>query len=92
MPKYLLEVPHEAERLICARIVRDFLSTGSHFLTHTDWGCHDGVHTGWITVEVDSKDEARMILPPAARSKARIVELNKFTIEQMDEIIKEHQR
>lgn len=84
MPKYLIEVHHEAGAQICADIVQIFLSSGSHFLTHADWGCMDGVHTAWIVVEVDSKEQAECILPPAIRSQARIVALNKFTKEQVE--------
>jgi hypothetical protein len=42
-------------------------------------------------VEVDSKEEARRILPPAFRSQARIVGLNKFSMEQIEEILLHHQ-
>lgn len=84
MPRFLIEVPHEAESSACIHVVQTFLSSGSHFLTHADWGCMDGDHTTWIVVEVDSKEEARSILPPALRSQARIVALNKFTKEQME--------
>jgi hypothetical protein len=91
MPRFLIEVPHEADVLACARVVEIFLKTGSHFVTHTDWGCMDGVHKAWLTVEVDSKEEARRILPPAFRSQARIVGLNKFSMEQIQEILLHHQ-
>ena len=65
MPKFLIEVPHESEVVACARAVKVLLESGSHFLTHADFGCCDGVHKSWIVVDVDSKDEARHILPPA---------------------------
>lgn len=91
MARFLIEVPHEPETVACARAVRLLLTTGSHFLTHADWGCKDGEHAGWITVEADSKEEARAILPPAYRSQARIVKLNKFTLEEIDEILSYHQ-
>ncbi|MEJ2733941.1 MAG: hypothetical protein P8189_10320 [Anaerolineae bacterium] len=91
MAEYLLEVPHEADPLACARAVRVFLETGSHFLTNADWGCFDGVHKAWITLEAESKEEARYVLPPAFRSKAKIVRLNKFTLEEIDEIERQHQ-
>jgi len=51
-----------------------------------------GLHTAWIIVEVDSKEEARSILPPAFRSQAKIVALNKFTLEQIEPILRQHQR
>jgi len=41
-------------------------------------------------VEVESKEEARSILPPVFRSQANIVKLNKFTIEEIDELSRHH--
>jgi len=90
MARFLIEVPHEEEVVACARVVEIFLKTGSHFVTHTDWGCMDGEHKAWLIVEVDSKEDARRILPPAFRPQARIVGLNKFTMEQIDEILVHH--
>ncbi|MHC4338348.1 MAG: hypothetical protein ACYSTG_10465, partial [Planctomycetota bacterium] len=75
----------------CARAIQILLKTGSHFLTHADWGCLDGEHKGWVIVEVESKQEVRSILPPAYRSQAKIVELNKFTLEEIDEILRHHE-
>ena len=90
MARFLVEVPHEPEALACARAVEIFLRTGSHFLTHADWGCMDGDHRAWIIVEVDSKDEARVIIPPALRTQAKIVRLNAFTMEQVEELRLHH--
>ena len=91
MARFLIEVPHEAEKVECARAIQILLSTGSHFLTHAEWGCLDGVHKGWIIMELESKQEARSILPPAYRSQAKIVELNKFTMEEIEEILRHHE-
>jgi len=90
MARFLIEVPHEAEPTACARAVKVFLETGSHFLTNADWGCLDGEHKAWIIVELDSKEEARALLPPAYRPEAKIVKLNKFTMEEIDEMIRHH--
>ena len=90
MSRFLIEVPHEAEVAACARAVRVFLETGSHFLTHADWGCMDGVHKAWIIVDVEDKGQARTILPPVFRSQAEIVKLNEFTMAQLDEIMSHH--
>lgn len=90
MAKYLIEVPHEPETRECALAVQVFLTTGSHFLKNADWGCLDGEHKGWIIVELDNKEEARNILPPNYRSQAKIVKLNKFSIEEIDEILHHH--
>ncbi len=90
MARFLIEVPHEAEHEACLRAVRILLTSGSHFLTHSDFGCLDGEHKGWLIVEVESKEEARSILPPSFRSQASIVKLNKFTIEEVDELLRHH--
>ncbi len=91
MARFIIEVPHEAEVIACARAVEIFLTTGSHFLTNADWGCLDGVHKAWIIADVDNKDEARGILPPAYRSQARIIQLNKFELKEIQDLLSHHQ-
>jgi len=91
MARFFIEVPHEAEATACARVVEIFLKSGSHFLTHADWGCMDGEHKAWIVADVKSREEARAILPPAMRSEAKIVQLNFFTMEEIEEILRHHQ-
>jgi hypothetical protein len=91
MARFLIEVPHDAEQVACARVVQVFLKSGSHFLTHADWGCRDEEHKAWIIADVDNKEEARWIVPPAFRSQAKIVRLNNFTLEEIDEILLLHQ-
>lgn len=44
MPRFLIEVSHESGLVSCARAVNVLLQTGSHFLTHADFGGQDGVH------------------------------------------------
>ena len=84
MPKFLIEVPHEADTLECTRVVHVFLSTGSHFLTHAEWGCKDGVHSAWMLVDMESKAEALAIVPPAFRAHARVVGLTQFTLAEIE--------
>ena len=91
MARFLIEVPHEAEVVACARAIKILLETGSHFLTHADFGCEDGVHKGWIVVDVDSKEGARNMLPIPYRRQATIVELCKFGIAELDELIRHHE-
>ena len=90
MAKFLIELPHESEVVACARAVKVLLETGSHFLTHADFGCCDGVHKAWIVVEGDSHEEVRNMLPPAYRRKASVVELCKFGLAELDDLIKRH--
>lgn len=89
--RFLIEVSHEATMVGCARVVDIFLKSGSHFLSQADWGCRDGQHMAWMIVDVDSKDEARRILPPAFRAQAKIVQLNTFTIGEIEDILRQHQ-
>ena len=90
MPRFLIEVPHESEPVACARAVQLLLQTGSHFLTNAEFGCKDGDHRGWIVVEGESKEQVRNVLPPAYRASARIVGLNKFSLEELRELLKHH--
>jgi hypothetical protein len=90
MPKFLIEVPHEEEAMACTRAVRILLESGSHFLTHAEWGCKDGVHKAWLFADVDNKDQALAIVPPAYRSQTRIVQLNHFSIQEVDELVRYH--
>ncbi len=91
MPKFLIEVPHEAEPIACLRAIKVLQETGSHFLTNADYGCHDGVHKAWIVMEVDDKEAARNILPPVYRPRATVTALNKFSASEVDELLAYHQ-
>lgn len=90
MARFLIEVPHEAEPHACLLAVKLLLSTGSHYLTQADFGCFDGEHKAWITVEAENKKEAQSVLPPVYRAQAKIVQLNKFTMEAIDELLQKH--
>jgi len=92
MPKYLIEVEHEAKKEACEQAIRIFLNTGSHFLTNADWGCMDGEHKAWLILDVDNKEQARTVLPPAFRRQAKIIQLNKFSLDKMDEIRPYHEQ
>ncbi len=90
MPRFYIEVPHEAEKVACLRAIKVLQETGSHFLTNADYGCKDGDHTARIVVELDSKKEALMIVPSAYRRKAKVVQLNSFSVEEIDELLRHH--
>ena len=90
MPKFLIEVPHEEEVVACARAIKILFESGSHFLTNADFGCQDGVHKAWIVVDVDTKEEARAIVPVAYRSRSTVVRLCKFGTKQLDALIARH--
>ena len=90
MARFLIEVPHEGEKTACALAVRILVTTGSHFLTHADFGCLDGEHKAWIIVEGESKEELRSIVPPTYRSQAKIMKLNRFALEEIEELLRQH--
>ena len=89
MSKYLIEVPHDEDEKECARVVEVFLKSGSHFLTHADWGCRDGEHKAWIMADVNSKQDAIYIIPPAFRTQAKVVSLSKFSMKDVDEVLRQ---
>ena len=90
MAKFLIEVPHGADKKSCDEAIEVFLRTGSHFLTHADWGCMDGDHKAWIIAEVDSKADALLIVPPRYRSQAKVVQLTTFTNKDLVEADRYH--
>jgi hypothetical protein len=90
MSKFLIEVPHDREQVACARAVQAFLSSGSHFVANAEWGCRDGDHRAWIIVDVDSKEEARSIVPPIYRPQAKVIGLNRFTLREIEAMLREH--
>ncbi len=90
MPKFLIEVPHENTEQACNRAIEIFKSTGSHFLTNADWGCHDNEHKAWILADLEDKQQALSILPPEFRSAAKITSVERLSRADMESIAKEH--
>jgi hypothetical protein len=83
MAKFLIEVPHGADKASCEQAIKIFLQTGSHFLTHAEWGCLDGEHKAWIIADVPGRDDALYILPALFRSIAKITRLTTFTAKDL---------
>ncbi len=79
MPTFLIESPHTTEE--CARAIKHILATG--YITHFQWACLDGEHTGYLIIEAKDKSEALMLVPSFVRNKARVLELTQFTPEQV---------
>jgi hypothetical protein len=93
MERFLIEVPHGEDKASCMRAIEVFLRSGSHFVTHADWGCMDGDHKAWMLVEVEDKKSAMMILPTAYRRNAKITKLHRFTREEIgmpDRLLDQH--
>ena len=71
--------------------IQILLRTGSHYLTNAQFGCRDGVHKGWVIVDVETREEARQIVPPAYRTQSRIVGLSRFSMEELDDMLLQHE-
>ncbi|MGH2567673.1 MAG: hypothetical protein ACRDGA_04995 [Bacteroidota bacterium] len=79
MNRYLLIAPHTIED--CSKVIKVIEAVSS--VTRWDWGCKDGEHCGWVTVEADSREEALLTVPPIERHKARAVMLARFSAEDI---------
>ena len=81
MARYLVEVPHTKED--CLDALDSVAAFSTSLLDRIDWGCGDGVHIGWLAIEAQDADTARMMLPTNIREHARAVHLSKFSAEQI---------
>ena len=90
MAKFFIEVPHESDQVACSQAVQALLATGSHWVTHAEWGCFDGVHAARMFVEVENKAEAMNIIPPAFRARSRVVALNRFSLPKIEAFLARH--
>jgi hypothetical protein len=78
---YLIESSHSKEE--CLQALDDVLARGPGFLSKFDWGCMTVDHTGWAVVEAPNDTAARSMVPAVVRGKARVVEVTKFTPDQI---------
>jgi len=74
MMKFIVVSNHTSQD--CVRALKEVLAIG--YLTHFQWGCKDGVHTGWAVLEADTKDEAILSVPTFLRPSAQVVQLTQF--------------
>jgi len=81
MSKYHIESIHTAEE--CLRALDEIVVKGSDVLDKYEWGCMAGDHTGYAVVEAGSETEVKKMIPSFLAGKAKIVKLNKFTVEQI---------
>ena len=85
MPRFMVEISHEREdpsepvSVLCLRAVEEAVAQGSHYLTHAEFGCEDGVHKSWVFVDAEDKEDARRMVPPLGRATAVIVRVRPIT-------------
>jgi hypothetical protein len=89
VPKFLIEFQHSNEYEGCVRALDAITKYGSHLMTNADWGCEDGVHTGWLIADLGSREEALQLVPPQYRADTRIVQLRKWSRDQIEEMMRE---
>ena len=89
MPRFLIETSHTSEREGCIRALDAITKQGSHLATHIEWGCRDGVHSGWIVVDLNARDEALRLVPPQYRAGSRVIELSKWSRDELEEMVKQ---
>ena len=82
MERFIIIAPHTNAE--CIEALQQMLFTG--YLTHFDWGCKDGDHTGWAIIEAENAKEALMVVPPSQRQTARAVHLTKFLGEEVEKM------
>jgi hypothetical protein len=90
MPRFYIEVPHEADKVSCLKAIKVLMETGSHFLTNAEYGCLDGDHTARIIVELDSKEQALMVVPRAYRENTKVIRLSTFDMHKVDRMLEQH--
>jgi len=83
MGRYLIHLTHGDEHEACVRALRAIERYGGHLFTNADWGCKAGVHSGWLIAELDSREQALQMVPPEFRNEASVIELNRFTSDEI---------
>lgn len=81
MARFLVECPHTPED--CVEALDSIISFSKEAINRFDWGCEAGQHIGWAVVEAQDEATARLFLPTVIRRQAKVVLLNKFTVEDV---------
>ena len=87
MPRFLIEIRHDDDYEGCIKALDALAKYGSHLVSHAEFGCGDGVHCGWLQVEVGSRGEAEQIVPPQFREGARIIQLKTWKPEEITAMV-----
>jgi len=86
---YLIIATHTTQE--CMASMDELKNKGDAFLSNVYWGCKTGDHTAYVIVEAESEAAARTQLPANERDKAKVIPVNKFTVEQIETMHKEHE-
>jgi hypothetical protein len=83
---YFIEVTHTPEQ--CLKTLDEVKDMGKDKLMKWEWGCMSGNHTGYLMVEANNQAEALNWVPMDERSSAKVIKLNKFSMDQIAEFHK----
>lgn len=81
MSRYLIQSSHTAEE--CLKALDEILAKGTETLNRFEWGCAAGDHTGYAIVNAENEAKALNMLPASAKVAARILQVARFTPEQI---------
>jgi len=84
---YLIISSHTVEQ--CMASMDDLKTKGNDFLSNTFWGCHSGDHTAYVIVNAENETAARNTLPASAKDNAKVIMVEKFTVEQIESMHKQ---
>jgi hypothetical protein len=84
MARYFIQASHTPAE--CLQGLDTILAQGPDVLSNYDFGCAVGDHSNHIcqtTVEAPDEAAARSTIPSLIRDRARVIEIGKFTPEQV---------
>jgi len=84
MSSYFMQASHTPEE--CLRGLDEILAQGPDVLSRYDFGCAVGDHSNHVcqtTIEAPDEAAARRSIPSLIRDRAGIVEIGKFTPDQV---------
>ena len=81
MTEYAVEATHTEET--CLTALDEIMAKDPKLLDKFVFGCRTGVHKGWAFIEAKSKDDILATLPKSMQNDTRVVEVGKFTPDQI---------
>ena len=84
MARYLVQARHTPQD--CLQALDDIVALGPNEIDRYDFGCAAGDHSNHVcfcSTEADSETAVRASLPGSIRDQAQIIEVGKFTVEQI---------
>ena len=83
--RYLIITTHTPEQ--CLNRLDEYVAKAPDLLQEFDWGCKVGDHSGYAVVKAADERAARSMLPSEEeRQRDRIIQLNKFTPQEIKEL------